>query len=78
MRGAITKGEVELVTGDILRFSPESWLDLVKWAFNRLDGNPMQPIEGSQSTVLHFDAIPTVEGDYVLTEEPIDVTDELV
>jgi hypothetical protein len=78
VRGAITKGEVELVTGAVFTFSPESWLDLVKWLHNRLDGNPIQPIDGTQATTLHFDAIPTVEDDYKLTEEPIDVTNELV
>jgi len=78
VRGAITKGEVELITGVVFKFSPESWIDLIKWLHNRIDGNPTQPIDGTQATTLHFDAIPTVEDDYQLTEEPIDVTDELV
>jgi hypothetical protein len=78
VRGAITKGEVDLVTGTKFKFSPETWMDLVKWAYNRLDGNPAQPLDGATGAILHFDAIPTVQEDYQPTEEPIDVTDELV
>lgn len=64
VRGAITKGEVELVTGALLRFSPESWMDLIKWVYNRIDGNPTQPVDGNAATILNFDALKTVSNDY--------------
>lgn len=65
VRGAITKGEVKLVSNEVLKFTPESWLDMVKWSYNRIDGNPVQPVDATTMTTLLFDAIKTVETDYI-------------
>jgi hypothetical protein len=83
VRGAVTKGEVELVTGEKYKFTSETWLDLVKWAYNRMDGNPVTPIDADTTTHLVFDAVPTVEMDYlpdpnVVVVEALDVTNEMV
>lgn len=83
IRGAVTKGEVTLVTGDVYKLTTESWLDLIKWSYNRMDGNPVTPIEADTTTHLVFDAIPTVEQDFlpdpnVIEVKALDVTNEVV
>jgi hypothetical protein len=83
IRGAVTKGEVTLVSGDIYKLTTESWLDLIKWTYTRMDGNPVTPIESDTTTHLVFDAIPTIEQDFlpdpnVIDVEPLEVTNEVV
>lgn len=77
VRGAITKGSVTLVSGEVYRLSSESWLDLIKWAYNRIDGQPIQQIEADTEHRLFFDAPPTVELDYLPDPNVVDA-DEVV
>lgn len=82
LRGVVTQGQVTLVTGEVFKFTPETWMDTIKWVTNRMDGNPVQPIDANTTTTLQFDALPTVERDYLpnpdTNHDVIDVTPQEV
>jgi len=57
LREVIVYGEVELPNGDHLAFSPEAWLDCIKWVYTRVDGPPAQKLDVDNKTVFNFDPI---------------------
>lgn len=42
---AITKGTITLTDNKQHELTPNEWVDLVKWAYNRVDGMPKQATE---------------------------------
>jgi hypothetical protein len=42
---ALLTGELTLLNGDKIILSPEMYMDILKWIFNRIDGPPRMAIE---------------------------------
>lgn len=60
MQEAVAYGKITLLNGDKLILSPEMWMDVAKWLYNRIDGPPKQEIDHSGDMSFTFDPIATI------------------